>query len=140
MHAAVGAAKGACLNKFFQTKQAKRAHIKLHQWFLLLVSVCLPFKITNVLKITCMTSLLYCLVSRVYSSLSSSTNTGYTPVYQLLQNLNIYLKGQCHQIFDLCFFSSNNFSWPQQASLVTISIFFEYSRRYSTFPVLRRCQ
>ncbi len=23
------------------------------------------------------------------------------------------LKGQCHQIFHLCFFSSNNFSWPQ---------------------------
>jgi hypothetical protein len=23
------------------------------------------------------------------------------------------LKGQCHQIFHLWFFSSNNFSWPQ---------------------------
>ncbi len=35
--------------------------------------------------------------------------------YSLYQSLNKIndLKGQCHQIFHLCFFSSNNFSWPQ---------------------------
>ncbi len=45
--------------------------------------------------------------------------------------VNCLLKGQCHEIFYLWFFSSNNFSWPQKTRLVTISIFFEYSRRYS---------
>ncbi len=34
------------------------------------------------------------------------------------------IKGQCHEIFYLWFFSSNNFSWPQSTSLATILIFF----------------
>jgi hypothetical protein len=31
----------------------------------------------------------------------------------LLQKGSSALKGQCHEIFHLWFFSSNNFSWPQ---------------------------
>jgi hypothetical protein len=31
----------------------------------------------------------------------------------MASNNSMHLKGQYHQIFHLCFFSSNNFSWPQ---------------------------
>ncbi len=50
------------------------------------------------------------------------------------------LKGQCHEIFYHWFFSSNCSSWAQETYPETISIFFDYSQRYSIISVLHRCQ
>ncbi len=50
------------------------------------------------------------------------------------------LKGQCHEIFYLWFFSSNCSSWAQKTCPATVSIFFDYSQIYSTISVLPRRQ
>ena len=50
------------------------------------------------------------------------------------------LKGQCHEIFDFCFFSWISFPQAPEYTNRAVSIFFEYSRRYSQLKVHHRCR
>jgi hypothetical protein len=43
-----------------------------------------------------------------------------------------YLKGPCHEIFDLRFFSSNNSIWAPDPRVKAFLHMASYSRRYST--------
>ncbi len=50
------------------------------------------------------------------------------------------LMGQCHEIFDLWFFSWISFPQASEYTITAISNFFENSRRYSLLKVHHRCQ
>ncbi len=52
----------------------------------------------------------------------------------------IHLKGQCHEIFDFCFFSWISFPQASEYTTTAISNFFENSQRYSRLKVHHRCQ
>ncbi len=51
-----------------------------------------------------------------------------------------YLKGQCHEIFDFCFFSWISFPQAPGYTNRAVSNFFENSRRYSQLKVNHRCR
>jgi hypothetical protein len=51
-----------------------------------------------------------------------------------------YLKGQCHEIFDFCFFSWISFPQAPEYTNRAVSNFFENSRIYSQLKVHHRCQ
>ncbi len=53
---------------------------------------------------------------------------------------NWALKGQCHEIFDFCFFSWNSFPQAPEYTNRAVSNFFENSRRYSQLKVHHRCR
>ncbi len=53
---------------------------------------------------------------------------------------NKRLKGQCHEIFDFCFFSRISFPQAPEYTIRVVSNFFENSRRYSQLKVCHRCQ
>ncbi len=53
---------------------------------------------------------------------------------------DILLKGQCHEIFDLWFFSWISFPQAPECTITAISNFFENSRRYSRLKVHHRCR
>ncbi len=55
---------------------------------------------------------------------------GWWIVVRWMHSNSGFLKGQCHEIFHLRFFSSNNFSWSQRAGPETSSNFSEYSWSY----------
>ncbi len=63
---------------------------------------------------------------------------------ELLKNLKTcripYLKGQCHEIFCFCFFSSISFPPSPECPIRTVSNFSENSRRYSQVKVHHRYQ
>ncbi len=50
------------------------------------------------------------------------------------------LKGQCHEIFDFCFFSWISFPQAPEYTNRAVSNFFENSRRYSQLKVHHRCR
>ncbi len=50
------------------------------------------------------------------------------------------LKGQCHEIFCLWFFSWTSFPQASDYTITAVSNFFENSRRYSQLKVCHRCQ
>ncbi len=50
------------------------------------------------------------------------------------------LKGQCHEIFDFCFFSWISFPQAPEYTNRAVSNFFENSRRYSQLRVNHRCR
>jgi hypothetical protein len=50
------------------------------------------------------------------------------------------LKGQCHEIFDLWFFSSNNPIWAPDSRVKAFSNMASNSRSYSTKSVPEQCQ
>ncbi len=56
--------------------------------------------------------------------------------YQTADNL----KGQCHEIFCLWFFSSISFPPAPEYPIRTVSNFFENSRRYSQLNIDQRCR
>jgi hypothetical protein len=51
-----------------------------------------------------------------------------------------HLKGQCHEIFCFWFFSWISFPPAPEYSIMTVSNFFENSRRYLQLKVCHRCQ
>ncbi len=53
---------------------------------------------------------------------------------------NLYLKGQCHEIFCFWFFSLISFPPAPEYCIKTVSNFFENSRRYSQLKVCHRCR
>ncbi len=50
------------------------------------------------------------------------------------------LKGQCHEVFDFCFFSWISFPQAPEYTNRAVSNFFENSRRYSQLKVYHRCR
>ncbi len=52
----------------------------------------------------------------------------------------VWLKGQCHEIFDFCFFSLIRFPQAPEYTIMVVSNFFENSLRYSQLKVCHRCQ
>ncbi len=50
------------------------------------------------------------------------------------------LKGQCHEIFDFCFWSWISFPQAPEYTITAISNFFENSWRYSRLKVHHRCR
>ncbi len=52
----------------------------------------------------------------------------------------VWLKGQCHEIFDFWFFSWISFPQAPEYTTGVVSNFFENSRRYSQLKVCHRCQ
>jgi hypothetical protein len=48
-----------------------------------------------------------------YEDILSTVLEWLNPFFKTVKDCICHLKGQCHQIFHLWFFSSNNFSWPQ---------------------------
>ncbi len=80
-----------------------------------------------------------------------SPYTGYVLIHKLNCNRqlsasmlwvlnNVYLKGQCHEIFDFCFFSWISFPQAPEYTNRAISNFFENSRRYKQLKVHHRCR
>ncbi len=58
----------------------------------------------------------------------------------LLSRSRLPLKGQCHEIFDFCFFSWISFPQAPEYTIMVVSNFFENLRRYSQLKVCHRCQ
>ncbi len=52
----------------------------------------------------------------------------------------VSLKGQCHEIFDFCFFSWISFPQSPEYNIRAVKIFFENSRWYSQLKVHHRCR
>ena len=57
-----------------------------------------------------------------------------------MKRIQIRLKGQCHEIFDFCFFSWISFPQAPEYTNRAVSNFFENSRRYSQLKVHHRCR
>ncbi len=63
---------------------------------------------------------------------------GYSQYSALMQQSR--LKGQCHEIFCLWFFSWTSFPQASDYTIRAVSNFFKNSRRYSQLKVCHRCQ
>ncbi len=56
------------------------------------------------------------------------------------QRSRFTLKGQCHEIFDFCFFSWISFPLAPEYTMKVVSNFFKYTWRFSQLKVCHRCQ